>query len=830
MRDYAKATIRHGKGPFVGMFVAVLCAAILVTALGVLFESGLRGGVPPQRYAGATVVVGAQQSIPVEEDLDLPFGERVPLGADVVDRVAAVPGVAKAIGDVSVSVDVLVDGEPIPVRGHGWSSAELTPFTVRDGGPPRTDGVVLDRELAARSGVGVGERIDIAIGAVPSAFVVTGITDQALDRESTLLFTDRRARELSGRPKQVDAVGVLGAPGVDADDLADRISAALPGVSVHTDDARGDVEFLDAGAVRAELVVLSLSFAGTALMIAMLVVGSTLGLSIQQRRREFALLRAVAATPRQIHRMIGAEILLVAGTAAVLGAGAGIGGAFGLRAAFAAVGMLPADFGLAVSPLPALVAMLLCVGTARLAGWLAARRTAKIDPIEALRESAVEQSELGRFRVIAGRAALLLGVGTSVLPVFLPGESAVAGAASSALLMVLAVALLGPRLVAVAIRLIGGPLRAAAPVGGYLAVANVTASARRLAVVVTPLVLAVTMASVQIFVQTTVSAEAEEQSDVGVVADFVVSGQSGLAPRVTDAVRSADGVETVTPVVRSQAFVRHLVAGSWEVSSYAAQGVDPAGLATTLDLEPREGRLASLTGTTVALSEMAAETIGVGVGDSIDLHLGDGTRLRPRVVATYGRGLGFGDLTLPHDLLAAHTTTRLDQSILVHANDVGAAERSLAALDLPGVAVIDRGALTAAGDAQRAAQSWTNLIALFVILGYVAIAVVNTLVMATAARSKEFALLRMVGTSTAQVRRMMRIESLVVVGIAIVVGSVAAVPPLVGMSIGLTESPFPSITPLTYLAIVAATAGLGLLAIGIPTRVALRTHPVHALT
>lgn len=443
----------------------------------------------------------------------------------------------------------------------------------------------------------------------------------------------------------------------------------------------------------------------------------------------------------------------------------------------------------------------------------------------------VEPPRLGRFRLVAGRVAAVLGVGSSVLPVFLPGEAAVAGAASSALLMVLAVALLGPRLVTVAIRLIGGPLRSAAPVGGYLAVANVAASSRRLAVVVTPLVLAVTMASVQIFTQTTVAAEAADQADVGVVADFVVSAPSGLAPEVTDAVRTADGVAVASPIVRSQVFVRHLTAGKQEVSSYGAQGVVAAGLDGALDLEPREGSLAGLRGETVALSTMAAETIGVDVGDTIDLHLGDGAAVQPKVVATYGRGLGFGDLTLPHDVLAAHTTTRLDQSILVRANDFGAAQRSLAALanQFAGLAVVDRAGLAAVGQAQRDTDSWTNLIALFVILGYVAIAEVNTLVMATAARSREFALLRLVGTGRRQVRRMMRIESLIVVGIAIVIGSVAAIPPLVGASIGLTESPIPSIAPLAYLGIVGVTAALGLLAIGIPTRLALRARPVEAI-
>jgi putative ABC transport system permease protein len=143
--------------------------------------------------------------------------------------------------------------------------------------------------------------------------------------------------------------------------------------------------------------------------------------------------------------------------------------------------------------------------------------------------------------------------------------------------------------------------------------------------------------------------------------------------------------------------------------------------------------------------------------------------------------------------------------------------------------VLDRAGLTAAGQEQRDTQTWVNLIALFVILGYVAIAVVNTLVMATAARSREFALLRLVGTGTRQVRRMTRIEACIVVGIALVVGSLAALPPLVGVSIGMTESPVPAIEPLAYLAIVVVTAVLGLLAIGIPTRLAMRTRPVDAL-
>ncbi|GAB3456897.1 ABC transporter permease [Actinophytocola sediminis] len=822
MRELTLAAIRYRVGSFVAVFVAVLCASTLLTALGVLFESGLRSGVAPQRYVGAPVVVGGQQALPVVEDLDLPFAERVPLPADAVAMVADVPGVDRAIGETSVSLTV----ENVPgARGFGWSSSALTPLSVGDGAAPDSaTEVVVDRTLAEQAGLSVGDSLPVAIGGLPTNYVVAGIADppSGVDtgRQPALFFTDERARELSGRPDQVDVIGVMST--VDPEELAARITAALPELDVLTyvEDDRGDVEFLDVGAVRSQLVVLTLAFAGSALMIAMLVVAGTLGLAIQQRQRELALLRAVAATPRQIHRMLGAEILWVAGIASVLGAGPGIGVAFLLRSAFAEIGLLPADFGLALSPFPAVAAIVLMVGTARLAGWFAARRAARIDPVSALREVAVEPAGLPRWRVIAAWVCAVLWLGGSVLPLFLPGEIAVAGAASSALFGVIAILLCGPAVIAVAVRVAGPLLRSMSPVGGHLATASVATNTRRLAGVVAPLVLAITMASVQIFTQTTIAAAAAEQADSGVVADYVVTGPSGVAPAVTGVVRAADGVDAVTPVVRSQVFVPN----GQEVSSFAAQGISPEGLAKTLDLDPRSGDLNRLTGDTVALSENAAETLGVDVGSTVDMRLGDGAALRAEVVATYGRGLGFGEVTLPHDLLAEHTTSRLDHSLLV------SSDAPLSIGPFPGVSVVDREELAAAGEDQRATESWTNLIALFVILGYLAIAVVNTLVMATAARGREFALLRLVGTKRTQVVRMMRIEALLVVAIAVVVGTVTAVPPLIGVSIGLTESPVPSAPPLIYLAVIGTTALLGLLAVGIPTRVALRTRPVEAIS
>lgn len=841
MRDIARKTIKGRKAGFAGAFIAVLFASALVTALGVLVESGVRGGLPPQRYAGADVVVGGVQAIPVPEDTDLGLSERVRVPADVVAAVAAVPGVEYAAGDVSVPVTLVRAGSVAeterPVAGHGWSAAALTPFTL-DGGaePERADEVVLERDLAASLGAGVGDRIELAVGAVASPYTVTGLVSRPDGdaRESAVFLTDERAGELAGAPGHWDTVGVVAADGVAAGALADRIEAAVPEVRTYTGDGRGTVEFSDIGRARTELTVLAASLAGTTVMIAMFVVAGTMALSIQQRRREFALLRAVGATRKQVKALVRAEVMMLAVSAAVVGALPGVAVAGVLGRAFVGAGLLPADFRLALSPLPAVGAVVLCLGTAALAGVVAARRPARLNPVEALGEAAVEPARLGTGRAVAGVLLILLGLAAAGVPMLLPGMLAVAAAVSGAILLAIGVALLGPRLLGWAAGLLGGPVRRLWPVHGYLATANMRANSRRLAAAVTPIVLAVAFVSVQLFSQTTLAAAAGRQTVDGVVADRVLTADGGgVGGAVVDELRAALGSDaTVTPVVHSRVVVRYDEFGEPTMEPYAAQGLDPAGLEHTLDLGVREGDLGELRDGTVALSRTAAATFGAGLGEPVDLVLGDGTEIRPTLVAVYGRGLGFGDITLPHAQLAAHTTTGLNSWVLVGGGAAGDgvsdAVAGVAAAH-PGLTVGSGDDLTAAGAAERAAESSVSLVALLALMAYLAVSVVNTLVMATAERTREFALLRLVGADRRRVLAMMRVETAVIVVVSVVVGMLVALPPLVGVSIGLTESFLPSISLTGFLGIVLATALLGFLAVGLPARAAMRLRPADAI-
>jgi putative ABC transport system permease protein len=846
MFSLALSLIRNHKAGLAGVFVAVLFGSAVLTACGVLIDSGLRGGYPPERYAAASVVVGAPQSLAVRGDTSESYSERVPVPADWVSEIARVPGVKTATGDVSVNVSLVTGSGEIltgpadqPILAHGWSSAELGPFTIAAGTAPRETGeVVLDTALAARAGVRPGDTVEVLVGSVPSRYRVAGLASPppgGLHEQSAIFFTDAVALRAAGHPDQVDTVGVIAEPGVGASQLAGRIAAAVPGSVTYTGADRADAEFLGIGQGRQFLLQAASSLGGTMALVVMFVVIAALGLSIQQRRQEMALLRAIAATPRQIHRMIGTEVLLVSSTAAVIGVLPGLAVSFLLRDAFASAGVIPANFTFVIDPLPPIAAVAVCVVVARVAALIAAWRTARMSPVTAFGEAADKPARLSPFRLAAGYLLLAAGAAAAIaLPLINPGQIGEVGDAGSALILVIAVALLGPRWLR-AITTLACPAPFRRDAGGFLATASVQARSRRLSLAATPLIIAVALSAVQLFTTATMIAAARQQASSGLTADYVLTGTgSGLAPGIAPAVSDVRGVSVVTPVARTQVLASFRFGGGPTVESFSAQGVTPAGLAGAMDLDVTKGSMAALQGDTVALSRSAAATLSTGLGQTVRLHLGDGTAISPRVVAIYGNGLGFGDITLPNAMVVDHITSRADTVILVRVASgastaaVGAALRTALAR-YPGVTLSDRAAFTAAQASSLASQSDATFILDAVLLVYVMIAVVNSLVTATAARAREFELLRLIGATRRQVRAMMRRETLILVAAAVIVGSLIALPPLIGVSAGVTRHLVPSIPPLEYLAIVAVVAALGWFSIMVPARLAMRSRTAGVL-
>ncbi|MFE7171425.1 FtsX-like permease family protein [Streptomyces sp. NPDC057616] len=850
MLTLALRTLKGRKGGFAGTFVALLLGAAVLGACGVLLESGIRAGSTAERYAAADAVVTGRQEVELTlKDLDgstlhesQPLPERVPLESSLAARLGRVDGVRTVIEDDSAAVRLAdVHGRPVTGRhgtaleAHNWSGLRLGGFRLTQGRAPRTAGeVVLDSELAGRAGVRPGDEVRLMATSVPRTYTVAGTV--ALDggrapRRSVAFLADAALRQLG---PSVDAFGILTDPGTSPGRTAEAIRAALDDdrLSVRTGDGRGRAEFLDVVVSGSNLVVLAAAVGGNVLLIAVFVLYATTSLSVRHRRREIALLRAIGTTPGQIRRMLAAEAAVTALVAGVLGAPLGLVLVLWLRDRFAGHGIVPPDFPLAVSPLPFLAAILVTVLTALAAVLASALRATRIRPTEALGEAAVEPAGLGRGRRITGWVLLALAAGTFVTGLVQHADffTLVGLANSLVLILVIATAVLGPLLSRAAVRLLA-PLLDRTGVTGYLAAANTRANVGRLAGAITPLVLAVSFASTVVFTQTTALRESSDQVRAGMVADHVLTAPGGVSPDLAAKVRELRQVRSATGLVKSKVVGAGRLLGGQEAVSLGAQGVDPAALGTTLDLHARSGDLSKLSPRTLAISTTAASWLGLGVGDTARLHLGDGTPFRGKVIAVYTRGFGFADVTLDHDLLLAHTTRKADESVLVRsapaAHGLTRALSGLAAA-YPGTVLRDG---LAADDqlAEQRANAWVNYLVVGLIIAYTAITVVNTLAMATAARRREFALLRLSGTARRQVAGMMRRESAVVVLSGVGLGTVLAVFPLTLVAVGLGGTPWPSVPGLGYLAIAGVTAVLATAGTMVPTRVLLRLRPVEAI-
>ncbi|MFJ9648242.1 FtsX-like permease family protein [Streptomyces sp. NPDC101206] len=860
MLRYALQTVRDRKAGFLGAFTALLCAAALITACGTLLETGLRGRIATERYAATPVLVSADQNVhrtTVKEKKGKtkakhkakPVAERAWLPAATLGAVRSVPGVERAVPELTFQAVPLVGqpaspggggaARPPAPYGHAWSSAALTPFTLAEGRAPQGRGeVVVDRELAARAGLRPGSRLTVQATGVPEEYTVSGIArpDRGRrTRQSALFFSDAEAQQLAARDGQVTAIGVLPAPGVDPGELAQRIRRALAdtgtgidgagaGAQVSVGDERGPVEFPDAAGARIKLVSMGGAMGGTALLVAVLVVVGTFALSVQQRHRELALLRAIAATPHQLRRMIGREALLVGLAAGVVGALTGLPLAAWLHGRFVDGGIVPATLERTAGIFP----MFAAVGASLLGAWAAARITARrvagIRPAEALAEAAVERARPPWIRIATGLLVLAGGVALVVVLGSLRTEPASTPVTFLAVIVLAgAVALLGPLLVRGAAALLAGPLRLAGA-GGHLATANLRGNATRMASAVTPLTLLIGMTCTVLFIAPTLGHAVREQARDGVRAGWVLAGQGpGIPAEAADAVRRTPGVTAATEIVRTSVRVG--------LTRYGAQGVTPAGLARTWDPAVTAGSLDGFGERSAAVSELAAEQLGLKPGSELEVALGDGTPARLTVAAVYARGLGFGDLTLPHGLVAAHVDNPLAAAVLVAAEPGTGKERLAAAVArFPGVGVLSaRDADRARAERQQEGAE-LNLLAMGLVLAFTAIAVVNTLAMSTAERFREFAMLRLAGAKRRQVLRMLRVEALAVLLMGAVLGSGISLAVLTAFSVGMTGVAAPVVLPVVYVGVVGVAGLLAVAATAVPGRGVLRIRPVDVAT
>ncbi|MFM9698943.1 ABC transporter permease [Streptomyces europaeiscabiei] len=849
MLGLATQMIRHRVTAPIAVACAVLGGAALITGTGVLAESGLRSHLPAGRLAGADVVVAADQELHPAGDLPIALPERRTVPARLVGELAGLPGVTEAVGDLGFPV-ALVDahGRVVPAEdpqasGHGWSSVKLLERARVDGSGPAGSGeIAVDSVTAAAAGVKVGDRVQVVANARPAApYRVSAVVDAP---GAGVFFADTTAVRLSGRAEgdggdggsragTVDLIALRTAPGAE-EQVATEVRTRLKGTGLETVTGadRGDLVSPGAGASRSLLILLAGSLAGIILLITGFVTASALAVSLAGQRRELALMRAVGATPRQIRRLAAAQSTVVAAVALVPGVALGHLLADRFRGLLADRGLLPPELPLTISPLPALATILLMALTVQISARSSAWRTSRMPATEAVAESRSEPRDPSRTRTRIGLLVIVAATTMSVVPLFSRTVLGAAATSMAGILGAIGLALSGPALVRGIGNAAARRTRSGVSAPTWLAMANVRAYALRNAGIVSTLAMAVVFVLTYTLTQTTVLAATADETRTGTLAQQRLSapGLGGLPAATLADVRDTTGVRAAAPVSTTTVVWPYKMFDDTVTEADSAMILTPDA-SDVLNLDVRHGSLKGLTGATIAVSSDVARSRSASVGRRVGLVLGDGARVDAEVVAVYARNLGFGAVVLSHDLAAGHTTTGLDQSILIRTDGTATARQALTALAAshPGLALTDTRPTSGDGLKDAPPEVWINLAVIVILLVYLLLSIANKLVAATAQRRVELGALRLGGTTPRQIRAMMRREAAVTAATALTTALLLSAVPLALLGQGFLGRPWPA-GPAWLLPALALTVTVtAFLTIELPTRQALRTPPADAI-
>jgi putative ABC transport system permease protein len=829
-------------------------ARTLLTALAVILGVALVAGTyvftDTIERAFDDLVGDTQAGIDVKvvpREGDLQTNQLPTLPADLLDRVRGVEGAALVSGALTANA-VIIDKEGERLGSVGPPSlavsagpSEFDPFTY-EGRPPRTPReVALDASSAEKAGYELGDTVRVAGNGPVRSYELVGIgslgTASSVGGVSVAVLTLPEVQSLAGLQGRISEIDFAAAEGTTPETLRAAVAQATGrGVEVRTAAQDTAAQTADIQEGLGFLTTALLVFGVIALLVGAFSIFNTFSITVAQRTREFALLRTIGATRRQVLTVVVVEALLVGVLGSLLGLALGIALAPGLRALFEAIGIELPGAGLVIAPRTIIVALLVGTIVTLVASLAPALRATRVPPIAALREGGLgDARNRGRRRTVLGIALTALGIGVLCLGLLGGGDTTqvLTLLGVGALLVFLGVALLSPLLVVPLANLIGRPLERIGGVAGRLARGNAMRNPGRTAGTAAALMIGLALVSFTTIFADGIKASFTDSFERAVVADLVISDNAGQVP---DAVAQAATQVPGVAAASSLRFSSARVAGSEEFIA----GLDPRTAPSVLDVQWEEGSdatLGALGRDGVALEEQFAEDKGLQVGDTLAIGTPTDRTVRVTVRGTYSdRGGLFGPAILPAEVLRSAFDARQSTAILLNLDegqDVAAAqrqinqglERAFPTLESQtGEEFVD----SQVGQIDQIVSLFYALLSLAVIISLFGI--VNTLALSIYERTRELGLLRAIGTSRRQVRRIVRGEAIITALIGGVLGLLVGVVFAVLASIPLEEEGFVLSFPIVTLFILLVLAALaGVLAAIAPARRASRLDVLQAL-
>ncbi|MFC9620911.1 ABC transporter permease [Streptomyces sp. NPDC056930] len=826
---------------------ARLLMTVLAVMLGVAFVSGtlvftdtLGNALRNQSAKSYDDVAVAVTTYADQRD------EKTPgITAATLKKIQGLDGVDTATGRVSGFAGVAdPDGKLI---GNGWSNTggnyspgkngKDSAYTFVDGtGPVAADRIALDKETAKRGEYHVGDRVRVATNGPVKEYTLSGVfttEDGAVNAGGSLVLFDAEvAQKLYLRPGVFRDVNVSAAPGVSAEKLLAGVKPLLPkDAEAKTGQALADDQAKQIESGLSGLNGMLLAFAGIALFVGVFLIANTFTMLVAQRTKELALMRAVGASRRQVKRSVLLEAAVVGVIASVVGFAIGLGLAVGLRSAMGLFGgKIPAG-PLIISPTAVIAAFAVGVLITVLAAWLPARRAAKIPPVAAMSsvhatatvKSLVLRNSIGAVLTLLGGAAIVAGAAKS-------GSTGRTVIAVGAFLTLIGVIVLIPLLSRPVIALVRPLLKRLFGVSGKLAAQNAVRNPRRTGATASALAIGLTLVTGISVLGVTLGQAVDRMTTDNIKADYMVTMASGgpLDESALTALQKADGVSAVSPQQATALEVK----GEY----HAASAVIPGEVQQLFALPTVSGSLDALDRGEIAVDEKTAKSNGWKTGDTLRVKFDDDKKGELKVGAVFEGNEMLSPVLVPKNVADAHGAMSDIREIWLKM-DGGASEANEQALvkalgDNPGMSIMDRQDIRDmfGGSVNLAMNIMYGLLAMALIIAV--LGVVNTLAMSVFERQQEIGMLRAIGLDRRRVKRMIRLEAVVISLFGAVVG--VALGMFLGWAIGQTLSSdipeYSLVIPWDRIAVFLVLAGVvGVLAALWPARSAAKLNMLTAI-
>ncbi|KOT94338.1 membrane protein [Streptomyces sp. NRRL F-4711] len=775
------------------------------------------------------------------------------LPASTLEKIRSADGVESVEGAV-VSMNVTIvnaDNDNVgatsgaPTLAGNWTRNDLRSMEITSGHAPRgPTETMVDSDTADKHDLKIGDELRTIAQTGDFKARIVGIASFTVTNPGAAVVyfdTPTAQRQLLGGADRFSQFNVTAASGVTDAQLKRNVSGALGdgAFKVQTakeasDEGRADVgEFMDV------IKYAMLGFAGIAFLVGIFLIINTFSMLVAQRTREIGLMRAIGSSRRQVNRSVLVEALLLGVVGSVLGVAAGVGIAIGLMKLMSAAGMNLSTDDLTIKTATPVIGLVLGVVVTVLAAYLPARRAGRISPMAALRDAGTPaDAKAGWIRGAIG--LVLTGAGVAALLTAASADKASEGSlmlGAGIVLSLIGFVVVGPLLAGVVVRVISAVLlRAFGPVG-RLAERNALRNPRRTGATGAALMIGLALVACLSVVGSSMVASATGELDKTVGADFIVQGNQRIVPQAEKAMTGTPGLEHVT---RYKVLDATLTSPDGKTDDDGLTAADPT-YAEDVRRATTEGTLSDAYGTdAMSVGSDYAEKHGVHVGDTVTVAFKGGETAKLKVAAitsddvAIDQGARYISIETMEKYLPADKVPP-NMIMFAKAKD-GQADQAYAALKksldaYPQYQVADQTDYKQELKDQvgQLLNMVYGLLALAIIVAV--LGVVNTLALSVVERTREIGLMRAIGLSRRQLRRMIRMESVVIalfgalLGLGLGMGWGATAQKLLALEgLNVLDIPWP-----TIIGVFIGSAFVGLFAALVPAFRAGRMNVLNAI-